>query len=567
MSMLTMPLWLFLSGIAALAVIVTVAQLLRHRYRPVLLATNQFWAMALQKAPARQLFAKFRHFFAWLLVFLLLALMWLVVAEPHVESNTSQRSQLFYLDASAVMQEQGRFEQAKQALIQQLNQTPSDARRVLLASANSAGIATILAPNEPIALLEKRLDNLTFTPQPSTLPAWVASKVAALSADDAAQPLDIHLFGGPVLPALTSVPASVAAKLTITQQAAYQIAQANVGIVALSQQSAASGNADLRDVYFRLASNQPLTSTPSLQVTSDAAPAVALAPQALGENQFVLRDMAANDQTLTIELTQPDALMADNRASIQLAQQPLVKVSVAASVPERLQRMLQLNSGLQLLTADASDSADVLVQPLSAASANDRTPSLRLSTDNNLVVHYLAQQDNPQQLEALLASVSNGVAVQLQAADHRAVQLPISWFDATESNQRMLPVVVSRLLSWLADVACADVEPQLSQAGFGECAFTQVQSPTALLARQIAAANAPAMGLLDSATTQQLTTGASTDGASERNLVGQAPAVETPAVATDVWSWASHYLTTVLLLFILTLLTVEWLALRRNLIP
>ncbi|MCL1075268.1 hypothetical protein [Shewanella dokdonensis] len=559
MSLLTMPIWLFISGIAALAAVVTALQFLRHRYRQVVLATNQFWATALQNAPARQIVGKFRHFWAWLLVLLLALLMWLVIAEPHMAADKPQRMQLFYLDASAIMQEHGRFEQARQALLQSLQHTPVQSRRVLLADANRTGVTTILAPGEPVVLMEKRLDATVFVPQPSALPSWLAQQIANESLSAAPQAVDIHIFGGPAVP----VPPRLAANLSVTQQAAYQVNEPNVGIVALAQQPAASGEVDKRDVYFRIATNMPVSKAPTFKITSDLQANTMLTPQALGSEQFILRNLAANGQTLSIELTQPDALNTDNHASIQLAQASPITVKLDAKSPVWLQQMLKLNVALQLLTTDdpAMQPEVAVMSSMTNSSLPASIPTLVLVQGGKVQVQYVAESDSPEQLKSVIALLDNGVPTEFTAAAHRAVQLPVAWFNNPAEAPRMLPVVVSRLLGWLADSPCLKVSARLSQAGLDACSLTQVQSKTAVVARQIAAESAPETGLLDSNTTQYLSIEPAKTLSEQ-----QAPATSVTA-NLDIATWSANHLLSMLLVIILSLLTVEWLALRRNLIP
>src|SRR5688572_517579 len=96
-------------GLAALAGILYVIQHLRTRHREITVPTIQFWKVAVEEAPVRKFWERFRHPWAYLLILGICSLIWLGLAEPKRDQRTSGDFYVFVLDGSAGMAAGERF--------------------------------------------------------------------------------------------------------------------------------------------------------------------------------------------------------------------------------------------------------------------------------------------------------------------------------------------------------------------------------------------------------------------------------------------------------------------------
>jgi len=109
MSLTNLSLTPFLIGLAAIAALLVILQLLRVRYQREDVVTTMFWREAIEESRARVLLKRFRHPWAYLLVFAIAALLWLALAEPQ-RAASDQTDYVVLLDGSAVMATQAKSE-------------------------------------------------------------------------------------------------------------------------------------------------------------------------------------------------------------------------------------------------------------------------------------------------------------------------------------------------------------------------------------------------------------------------------------------------------------------------
>ena len=129
MSFANLSLVPFLIGLAAIAVVLGLLQLLRVRCQRVDVVTTMFWREAIEESRARVLVKRFRHPWAYALVLAIAGLLWLALAEP-TSPNSDEQNHVVLLDGSAAMLAGDRYERTVESLIDQIERLPKGERQV-----------------------------------------------------------------------------------------------------------------------------------------------------------------------------------------------------------------------------------------------------------------------------------------------------------------------------------------------------------------------------------------------------------------------------------------------------
>ncbi|MEJ1962754.1 MAG: BatA and WFA domain-containing protein [Gammaproteobacteria bacterium] len=339
------PLPWVLAGLVALAVGLYVLQILRTRYRRVIVVSTFLWRQAMQEAPVRKFRERFAHPWAYLLILSICTLIWLALAQPQPVRAGDGSFNVLVLDGSAGMAAGNRFESAVEALRERVAALPEDRRQVLWSGAD---VRTLLNPGENAVLLERRLRDLEPAPAPSRIETLLG-ELAMTHHGGAAT--EVTLFGDAPL-GRASAPSFPKGFSVRRAKAAVPMAH-NAGITALGVTGAQSGRWDAVDVYLQALSNDAAAvDANALQIDLDGKPvASALRKQADG---WLLRNVPARGGVLTVRLAKRDALALDDTASIRLPDKPFIRVLLSPALDDVLRSVLTADPAVRLVDADAN---------------------------------------------------------------------------------------------------------------------------------------------------------------------------------------------------------------------
>ena len=334
-------------GIAALAAVLYALQILRIRFRQQEVPTLLFWKEAVSEAPVRTFRQRFRHPWAYLLIFTVCSLLWLAIAEPEWRDDEGAAFYVLVLDGSAAMARPGRFEQALKDLEDDLSQLPADQRQVIWAG---AAAETLLNPGEHPLLLPARLADKT----PEAVPASVERSLMQLASvrRDAAT-TQVRVYGdAPVSAAvLDRLPAGVSVRRGSTESEADT---GNAGITALGVSQAASGSWTAVDLLVRVEGDTdalPAAEDIVVQIDDRTLPASRL--QADGDGAtYRVPNLPANGGLVSVTLPGEDALPLDDRAQLRLPTQQPIRVQLSETLPPVLAAALNADSAIELVNVN-----------------------------------------------------------------------------------------------------------------------------------------------------------------------------------------------------------------------
>ncbi len=548
--------WLGLAGALYLL------QRLRVRHRELEVVTTLFWREAVEETRARVFRRRFRHPVAYALLLAIASLLWFAAGGLQ-HAGGEDRELLLVLDGSAGAAREGRFEAARERLLEDAAALPAARREVWWSGAE---VRTLLRAGEPARLLEERLRGLA----PEAAPARVAERALGWAAARAGAG-QVRVYGDAALPAaqLALLPPAVELLRATGEPPA---APGNRGFLAAGLAEAASGRWDRVDLLVELAG-----AADGLRASLDGAPAELPFTAEAGEAGARLRfaDLPARGQRLVLELPEGDGFALDDRAELVLPRRPLLRVALSPSLAAQLGPLLAADPAV----AVAADGAVVALRRAGEA-VGAGLPALVFAPVGR-EEHVFAVAVGPGDPEAALAEVhaSLGFAevdgLALAAALERPVSLgvetgaelaelrlderlldPASGFPGARS----FPLLVARGLRWLAGaedfapVAAAGEPLALPvAAAWRDAAGRALPTAGAEFVPPAAGTytrggSAVAVSLLD----RDATLGGAPDGAAA------APS-ELAAAGLPLWSW--------LVLLALVLLLVEWPLFQRGRIP
>lgn len=554
--------WLVAGGCIAIAAVLYFLQQLRTRYRVVTLPAAYLWQQAAADIPARVLRDKFRYWWAYLLALLIALLLWLGAAKPELPTSTSQPLQVFYLDASAYMTEKSYFEQAKAALLRDVDMAPSAQREVFVGDVFNR---KVLQSGEQSLLLKQRLHDMSATVHPSGFWHWLALLQQRM-ADNRA--VIVHYYGYGSAVAATDMPPHI----TVHHRYLAPVATRNHGVVSAGMAAATSGQWDRVDVLFEVETNgeQPLTASDiRLTLNQQSFQPLLLQPQ---PGRFLIQDLPADGQVLTITLPADD-FVADNQAQLQLPSQRKIRVRATAAVPSVIKAAINSDPALQLVS---DTEADVLLC-LEGEQQQSNLPALVLTSANQetaaFVFGYNEKQTQQQALQAVLyqaglAQIDTpalademGLPLELQLI---AVQQPeIAVWQTLFSDEfsfvksAAMPLFISQSLRWLAGIESVPAYLQagkplpVTDSGYQQADKPLLQAFYPLMAGQYHDnGQSLSVSLTNSELTQAVARPLSPTVVAEDDLLWSLP---------DLLSW--------LLLGCILLLAAEWIFFQRGMMP
>ncbi|KQN90800.1 hypothetical protein ASE90_17095 [Sphingomonas sp. Leaf67] len=338
-------------GALAIAALLYALQRLRVHRRRVALAAAPLWLQAARAAPPRVLGGPFRRPLAFLLALAIALALWLAASRPEPVGAPAAGVHLFYLDPSALMTGGGSFAQARAALTREAAAVPARARTVYLGDADGT---LLLAPGEDGALLPARLGDVRPGLYPSTFARWLATR-------DRGAPVTVHYFGHR---AVFDAAVRPGGDVRVVPGFLADPVANNRGIVELGVSPAASGAWDRADVLVTL--SDAALGADALRMPGRV--------DALGGGRFVVRDVPATGQTLTVALRQGDGFAADDRASILIPDRRPVRVAIGAGVPATIARAVRIDPAFRIVALGA---AQVVIRTADASAP--ALPSLVLT--------------------------------------------------------------------------------------------------------------------------------------------------------------------------------------------
>lgn len=455
---LTWP-WM-LAGLGALAALLFLLQRLRIRHREVVVPSTLFWRAAAEEAPARTLVERFRHPWAYALILLICALLWLAFGNPTAEYRADTTLHVAVLDGSATMMAGSRFDDAVSALRAHVRTLPPAQRQVLW----SAGeLRTLLNPGEHELLLARRLARL----RPQAAPGGLDNVLRSLSyVARPERPVSVTIFGDSPLRISSNVESE---SLRVTRVASSsEEQQANHGIVALGMAETASGTWSQVDVYFEIAGNAAAGPVPEFQVALDGTrlPPDRILPFARGEAAgYLVAGLPAAGGLLEIRLLHADTIAVDDSAQLRLPDRPRVRVQLAPSL-EVLRAALTSDPVVELV----GEGGQVAIRRrgedfgagLPALEFVDRSAPAAFSFvhpprfDAGTVLHDAVEATGLREVDATALAASARQAIEVAVTPGPRWEIRV-WADLLTPDfnfldSRAFPLFLSNSIRWLAQV-------------------------------------------------------------------------------------------------------------------
>lgn len=425
----------FLVGTALLGLALWALQRLRVQHREVEVITTLFWESALKETRARVFVRRFRHWPAWLLLFGICTLLWMLLAQPQVSSLDARRH-VVMVDWTAPAEQRSR---ALDRATETLKGLPATARELIAVNAN---LHTLLSSGEEVYLAQVRAKSLDDLSASSSI-QWSLESLTSRANED--QPMSIYLVGNADIEQsyIDLLPDTVdVVRIPVDEPAAIPYSLKSLGFA-----DAKSGRWNSVDVRFAI--NSESSVDPQLfQLSLGDQPVNGV--QTTQANTFELLDLAAQGQTLTVSLD--DQVLGQ----LTLPTRDPTKVLLEDGVPPVLKELVDLAPAFQI----------VQEQPDIRIGYSD-TCDLRLSGQEGAAFEIVTNQEDPNaamldlvdelaltQIDATSLAQQSGqvIDVQVLAGEKRRIVIWNSLFtpafDFTES--RACPIFVSQAIQWLA---------------------------------------------------------------------------------------------------------------------
>lgn len=465
-------------GLAALAGAVFLLQRLRIQRIERVVPTLIFWQAALRETQARKLTERFRQPLVFLLLLGICALLWTAAALPSWHGQ-AKRDHWIVVDDSFAMARGTRLADALATARDQAARAPRQSTSVWLLGSDAA---PLLLPGEALELWDTRAQALAaevakpdalHNATPTQVAAWLADQIAATPTD---QGLTVTLVASPPVIAAGQAALDALAQarpaLTLEWQPVALDADAltaNEGLLDLRAEPAASGQADRADLWIE-------TTGAIVTLTNGAAalPLEAIQPiDSSSKGRFVVRDVVLDGATWTATIETPDALLADNTATLTLPVVDTLGVALEASLtaPQgeldaewaaALRSILSADTGLTEDSAKAAvtvrygsgsaNGPEFVIDPTvdalqvrgpNAASFRALYDSLGLAALPTGLPTAEGADGPPSEELPLDLEVTNGAnQIHLPA---KLIAPPFEW-----SQERRLPLVVALGLRWLS---------------------------------------------------------------------------------------------------------------------
>ena len=473
MSFANLPLWGVLAGIAGLAAVLFLLQLLRIRHVEVAVPTTLFWRAAAREAPVRILPGRFRHPLAYLLVLLICALLWLAFAGPLAADNRAEAYRVLFLDGSAHSSSGDDFEQAVNALNADLAGLPEGRREVIWGGARNV---KLLKPGEDRLLLDHRLAALA----PEAAPSALGEQLRLLSLPgNAPDNVELVIYGR--APAFAAALERLPPGMRVSRAIEYPESPPNRGIAALGVDTAASGRWDRVDVLIRVAGTDGAVSADGLVVHVDGLVLAGERLHRLADDLVAVHDLPADGRLVEARLEPVDAMPVDDTARLRLPVRKVIGVVLADDLNPALRNAIEADPGLEVVSEGASvvvrrrgDQTLAGLPALEVAPAADQASAFEIGyagdagdagdADAEIALRRSVAALGLDQIDAvgLAVEAQRPIGVELRHAELRGIAVWDELLDQYNfTRSRSFPLFVSRAVRWLA----AEPATELRDAG------------------------------------------------------------------------------------------------------
>lgn len=453
------PFWV-LAGLAGLAAILYLIQWLRVRYQEIPVITTLFWREAVEEAPVRVFWQRFRHWLAYLLILAICALLWISMADPQLDNEQDGQTHVLLLDGSAGMMRGDRFQTTVSALKEKVEKLSKNHRKVLWCGAT---VKTLLNPGEHSVLLDKRLQQL----EPEAAPASIERQLRHLGmSQNTQQTINVLVYGD--APVRQQVLNLLPSSIKVQRASELSSATGNKGVTALGISESASGAWDKIDVFIKAQNdNGNQLGVNDLKITIDDQLLPNTRLETTKQGGFVLRDIDADGRLLAVRLTAEDSLVLDNLAQVRLPNQPLIKVLLSESLRSQLQPVLAADPAVEL----TSENPDVVIRRRGENLAPDK-PALEFVNAEQQEKSFLLTYPDDQQSTDVLSNAFQALALNqidamaLAQASRRPIEVSVQsgsqwlfsvWQELLSdeynfTQSRVFPLFMANSIRWLAGI-------------------------------------------------------------------------------------------------------------------
>jgi aerotolerance regulator-like protein len=449
-----LPLWGVGAGLASLAGVLFVLQMLRVRHRQIEVPTTMFWREAVEESRARVLRQRFRHPWAYLLFLLIACLLWLALSGLTRSANSKQ-DYLLILDGSVSMTHPGRAEIARDQLLADAANLPVANREVWWSGGQTL---LLLAKGENALLLADRLQ--TLSPQKSS--SSLERRLLQMANDLVpSRSLQVRIYG--------DVPISAAALDLLPEN--FEVSRAtplaperpgNHGFIAGGIREAQSGRWDRIDLFLETVGTQKPPQLSQNGVVSEIIPVAQTTSRGTSWRYF---DLPARGQKIGLQLPGTDAYPADDQFEIVLPQRRPLGVLISPNVEPLFRALVAADSAL----VETSAKADLVIR-LTGETLGGDLPAFEITAgptgEHAFLITDQTELDPQQLLREVHAELdlgqidALGLAQQMQQiisvgvafGPQRNIQV---WDQLLEpnngfTNSRSWPLFLGRALRWLA---------------------------------------------------------------------------------------------------------------------
>lgn len=371
-----LPVWAVVTLAAVCAGVLAVLHMLRIRRPQMRVITTLFWSLAVEAAPARSLWHRFRHPGTYALLLAIAALLVFALGRPEsTRSRADAASAVVVLDAGMSMSSPlaarsgTRFDAARAAVLDEVRRYATDDKLAVLVLDPLPRV--LLGFDEPRCVLASRLNATACAAAPAARAAGTSLAGALL-----------QKHPRPQMVVITDRP------LTDAERASDQDG-IETRLVAVGEPR---DNAAVLDAVFQAREDNPLRgrlvasigywgAEPAerhVLIEYDGATLYAETVRLVaGTTQTVaVEDLAADGRDLSIHLTDPDAIAADNVGHFRLPRRNPIAVAVVGSPPDSLRALLSSDPTIRFV--EANEPRDItLICDGSGASAGTATIRVR----------------------------------------------------------------------------------------------------------------------------------------------------------------------------------------------
>jgi hypothetical protein len=445
---------LFLAGLAALVGALFLLQRIRVRHRRVDVPTTLFWRAAAQETRARVLVKRFRHPYAFALMALLSAFLWIGYAGLTM-GKEKQPVQLLLIDGSAATTLAEDVEALRAAAVDWAKSSGTRDRRVVWCGAHPR---TLLRSGEDWALLKERLRDQEPEAAPSTLIETLESEL--LISSDKELRIDVLTRSDLDLSSLAKVSDRARiARLPLPSDRPLRRAQ----ITAFGLADARSLDYEAVDAYISIDGSADA----GIRCTLNG---VLLSPEIDGTNPesrsiFWLRDLPTSGGLLRVALLPEDQRSPERVAERVLPHRKRIPVAVDSALAPLLAPLIEADPALRL--TDESDAlvligrgfrSDTDLSQLCTVDRADQEDTFLIHTSDNREANVVLEAsmralglealDAPRLAQELGTTISLGVT----ESSRRHLTLWQDILDAGHEfrSSRVFPVFFALSIRWLA---------------------------------------------------------------------------------------------------------------------